>query len=279
MNRPLLATAILAALVTTAMAQPAPAPLLPGMTPTNGPPGTPVAPAWAYPESPGYRQVAPPPDFHRPPLVINQPIGVFEGRADVGGTLVPGSATFADGKYTINSAGYNVWYNRDEFHFLWKRMSGDVSLAADIAYPNPAGFFDRKAVLMIRQSLDDDSKMMVVALHGAGMIHIAWRPEKGARVQDMEYRIGSRGGLPGGASPDSLVTLIAKRLGIQKQGDNFTLWTSERGEPMHQVSGLMPLRLDGPFYVGIGFTSHLPTVSDTAVLSNVVLENAAGRVR
>jgi hypothetical protein len=30
--------------------------------------------------------------------------------------------------------------------------------------------------------------------------------------------------------------------------------------------------------VGIGFCSHLPTTSDTAVFSNVVLENAAGPV-
>ena len=41
------------------------------------------------------------------------------------------------GKYTINSAGYNVWYTRDEFRYLWKKMSGDVSLAADIAFPDP----------------------------------------------------------------------------------------------------------------------------------------------
>jgi hypothetical protein len=277
MNRHVLATAILGAFVSTAAAQPAP--LLPGMTPTNGLPGTPVAPAWAYPESPGYRQVPPPPDFHRPPRIVNEPIGVFEGRADVGAALVPGSASFADGKYTVTSAGYNIWYTRDEFHFLFKRMSGDVSLAADIAYPNPMGFFDRKAVLVIRQSLDDDAKQMVVALHGEGMIHIAERPEKGARIRDMEYRIGSRGILPGGNSPDSLVTLHAKRLGLQKEGDAFTLWISERGEPMHQLSGPLRLRLDGPFYVGIGFTSHLPTTTDTAILSEVVLENAAGRVK
>ena len=83
--------------------------------------------------------------------------------------LVPGSASYdaATGQYTINSAGYNVWYTRDEFRFLWKRMSGDVSLAADINFPDPKGYGDRKAVLMIRQSLDDDSKAAMVAEHGA----------------------------------------------------------------------------------------------------------------
>ena len=248
----------------------------------TGPAGAqtaPVAPDWAYPDTPTHHQVPPPLDFHRPATVIATPIGVFQGQADVGSALVPGAAAYRDGAYTITSAGYNVWYTRDEFRFLWKRLSGDVSLAADIAYPDAQGYGDRKAVLVIRQSLDDDAPEALVALHGAGMIHIARRPAKGARIDDREYRIGSRGGLPGGSSPDSLVTMHAKRIGIQKSGDEFTLWVSEQGEPMHPYGAPLTLHLDGQFYVGIGFVSHLPTTLDTAVLSHVVLENTAGKVR
>src|SRR6185437_5543210 len=114
-------------------------------------------------------------------------------------------------------------------HYLWKRMSGDVSLAADIAFPDPKGYDDRKAVLVIRQSLDDDAPEAIVALHGGGMVHLAYRPEKDVRVKDMEYRIGGRG-LPGGANPDSLVTVNAKRIGIEKLGDEFALFVSVDGE-------------------------------------------------
>ena len=89
------------------------------------------------------------------------------------------------------------------------------------------------------------------------MIHLAYRPEKNVRIKDMEYRIGGRG-LPGGASPDSLVTVIAKRIGIEKRGDDFSLWISVDGEPMHQFGPPILLHLDAPFYVGIGFCSHLP---------------------
>jgi hypothetical protein len=156
-------------------------------------------------------------------------------------------------------------------------MSGDVSLAADISFPDPNGYGDRKAVLVIRQDLEDDSKEALVALHGAGMIHLAQRREKGVRITDMEYRIGGRG-LPGGANPDSLVPVNAKRIGIEKRGDFFALFVSMAGEPMHQFGPPMTLHLDGPFYVGIGFCSHLPDKSDTAVLSDVVLENSAGKV-
>jgi hypothetical protein len=255
-----------------------PRPVL-AQSPAPSPPPIEV-PDWARPGSDTHKQVAPPADFHRPTRTVAEPIGLFEGQSDVGSALVPGSASYdpATRQYTIQSAGYNIWYTRDEFRYLWKKMSGDVSLAADIAYPDPSGYGDRKAVLVIRQDLDDDSKEALVALHGLGMIHLAQRPEKGARVKDMEYRIGGRG-RPGGASPDSLVNVMAQRIGIEKNGDSFTLFVSLEGEPVHQFGPSIDLHLEGPFYVGIGFCSHLPDKSDTARLSNVVLENGAGRVR
>jgi hypothetical protein len=250
-------------------------------TSTPPPPSThPNVPDWSLPGSPTQVQVAPPPDFHRPPRTDNTPLGLFTAQTDVGSALVPGSSSFdpATGAYTIHSAGYNLWYIRDEFRFLWKKLSGDVSLAADMAFPDPTGYGDRKAVLIIRQSLDDDAPEALVALHGLGMIHLAQRPEKGLRVTDTEYRVGGRG-RPGGKSPDSLVPIMAKRLGIEKRGDAFTLFVSFEGEPMHPLGPPIQLHLTGPFFVGIGFCSHIPDRLDTAVLSNVLLANAAGQVR
>ncbi len=240
---------------------------------------TPAVPAWAQPGSPGHAQVAPPADFHRPTTNFATPIGIFEAQSDVGSAVVPGSATYdsATQQYTIHSAGYNIWYNRDEFRFLWKKMSGDVSLAADVAFPDPNGYGDRKIVLIIRQDLDDDSKEFLVGIHGTGMIQFAERPEKNLHIIDMEYRFGSRG-FPAGTNPDSSASVFAKRIGIEKHGDSFAFFASLEGEPMHQFGPPITLHIDGPFYVGIGFCSHLPDKSDTAVLSNVVLENSAGQV-
>jgi hypothetical protein len=90
----------------------------------------------------------------------------------------------------------------------------------------------------------------------------------------MEYRIGSREG----ANPGVLVTINARRIGIEKRGDSFALFVSQNGEPMHQFGPPMSLHIDGPFYVGIGFCSHLPDKAETAILSNVVVENSAGKV-
>ena len=240
-----------------------------------------VVPDWALPDSPTHKQVAPPLDFHRDPVTLNKPIGIFENQSDVGAALVQGDAGYdpADKSYTITSAGYNIWYTRDEFRYLWKRMSGDVSLAASISFPDPSGFGDRKAALVIRQGLNDDSVEALVAQHGAGMVHLARREVQNSRIKDMEYRVGSRGDLPGGATPDSLVSLHAGRIGIEKKGDTFQLWISWQGEPMHPEGAPITLHIDGPFYVGIGFTSHLPATVSSAKLSNVVLENRAGRVR
>jgi hypothetical protein len=248
-----------------------------GKTPATTPQ---EVPAWAQPGSATHAQVAPPPEFHRPSRNFDTPIGIFEGQSDIGSAVVPGSASYDSStkQYTINSAGYNVWYTRDEFRYLWKKMSGDVSLAADIKFPDPNGYGDRKAVLIIRQNLDDDSREAIAALHGLGMIQLAQRPEKDVRVKDMEFRIGGRG-RPGGGSPDSLVGVFAQRIGVEKRGDSFALFVSLEGEPMHQFGPPINLQIDGPFYAGIGFCSHLPDKSDTAVLSNVVLENSAGKVR
>ncbi len=236
-------------------------------------PGTPASapavPEWAQPGSSTHVQVAPPADFHRPSKNFEAPIGLFEGQSDIGSAVVPGSASYdaATRRYTINSAGYNIWYSRDEFRYLWKKTSGDVSLAADVAFPDPKGYGDRKAVLVIRQNLDDDSKEAMVGEHGVGMIHLAQRRERGAQMTDMEYRFGG-----------ALAGVMAKRIGIEKHGDEIAMFISLQGEPMHQFGPPIKLHLDGPFYVGIGFCSHLPDKSDTSVLSDVVLEGSAGKV-
>jgi hypothetical protein len=220
-------------------------------------------PDWALPGSATHTQVPPPLDFHRPPRTDNTPVGVFEGQTDVGAALVPGSTKYdkATGQYTIISAGYNIWYTRDEFRFLWKKMSGDVSLATDVSFPD-SGISDRKAVVIIRQSLDDDSKEVMVALHGAGLMHLAWRPEKNQNIK--EIRVDEKS---------------AKRIGIEKHGDTFTIFISMNGEPMHQLGKSTQLHFDEPFYVGIGFCSHHPAEVNTGILSNVVLVNAAGKVQ
>ena len=227
-------------------------------------------PDWALPGSATHRQVPPPADFHRPARTENTSTGIFEGVSEIGGPLVPGSSSFnqASDTYRVTSSGYNIWYGRDEFRFLWKRMRGDVSLAADVHFEKPEPRSDRKLVLVIRQTLDDDSKEAIVGEHGTGMVHLAQRPERGAMTTDLEYTFA---GL--------LRNVMAQRLGIEKRGDQVQLFVSIQGEAMHPLGPPVTVRLTGPFYVGIGFCPHVADALDTGIFSDVVLEDRAGTVR
>jgi hypothetical protein len=242
------------------------------------------APAQVAPGSPAYTppaQIQPTAGYgNRPPRNFDVPIGLFQGQSDIGNTQVPGDARYNEGtkEYTVTSAGYNTVFIRDEFRYLWSRMSGDVSLAADITFPDPNGYEGRKAVLVIRQSLDDDSKEAAVAVYGNGSFRLGQRSRKGVRRLDMEYRVWSR---EGSGNPPARVSsvLMPQRIGLSKYGDVFVLLISVRGEPMHPFGEPLILHMDGPFYVGIGFCSNLPDKSDVAIFRNVVLETPPAQPR
>src|SRR5689334_9449727 len=87
-----------------------------------------------------------------PAVGAGQPVGAFEGHGDVGAVLHPGSASFdaAGRTYTVAGSGENMWFTRDAFHFVWKRVAGDVALAADVAFLGAGKNPHRKACLMIR---------------------------------------------------------------------------------------------------------------------------------
>ena len=195
------------------------------------------------------------PTLRRPSRNFETPIGVFDGQSDVGSAQLQGKAAFdpAAKQYTIHSAGYNTTYTREEFRFLWKQMSGDVSIAADIAFPDPEGYDGRKAVLAIRQGLEDDSKEAVVAVYGTGAFALSQRPREGQPRRDETYRVWSD---RAHVRPNELAILMPRRIALEKHGDTFILYVSIDGEPLHPFGSPLVLHLDQPFYVGIGFCSN-----------------------
>jgi hypothetical protein len=109
----------------------------------------------------------------------------------------------------------------------------------------------------------------MTAEHGTGVVHLAVRAEKDALIKDMQYRIGG----------SLLQVMMPQRIGIEKHGDEFSLFIAVKGETMHQYGPSIHLHLDGPFYVGIGFCWNYPVTPDTGVFSNVLLANRAGELR
>ena len=186
-------------------------------------------------------------------------LGVFEGQSDVGQVTPPGRAMLdaTHNAYRVDAAGANMWSSIDGFHFVWKKVTGDVSLTADIAFPSSSGNPDphRKAVLMFRQTLDANGIYADAALHGSGMTALQYRREMGANTQDIELNIES-----------------PRRIRLEKRSDTITMFLSNHGEPLHQVGPSIKLRFDGKFYAGIGVCSHNKDVVETATFSNVKLE-------
>ena len=193
------------------------------------------------------------------PAAVAESLGVFEGQSDVGSVTPPGNLVYdpAAGTYSITAAGANLWSTVDAFHFVWKQVSGDVSLTADIDFPTKTGNPNphRKALLMFRQSLDTDGVYADAAQHGSGLTALQYRLAQGATTQDIELDVSS-----------------PKRLRLEKRGDTITMFLSMGSEPMHQVGSSIKLQLREPFYVGLGVCSHDVKVAEKAVFSKVELK-------
>ena len=189
--------------------------------------------------------------------------GVFENQSDIGQVNPPGTASFdsASGVYSVAGAGWDLWAANDAFHMVWKKVSGDVSLTADIqlAPPSAESHRFRKAFLMFRQSLDPDSMYADVAVHGSGETALQYRHAKGDTTQDISFDLG---GTP-------------KTVRLAKRGDTITLFVSLKGEPLHQVGASTKLHFAEPFYVGLGVCSHRDGALEKAAFSHVELRPLA----
>jgi hypothetical protein len=189
-------------------------------------------------------------------------LGLFEGQSDLGAVKPPGTARYSGATelYTLTSAGANTWYRHDDFHYLWKKMSGDVALTAQVNFPprsyphepNP----HRKGILMFRQSLEAGGAHVSVGDHGSGLIALQYRKERGANTEDIELNIEA-----------------PRTVRLEKRGDTFTLYLSMQGEPLHPVGASTTLHLEEPFYVGLGAVSHDVDTTDEVEFSHVMLQS------
>ncbi|WP_210420366.1 TolB family protein [Aquisphaera giovannonii] len=194
-----------------------------------------------------------------PAAAADAPVGIFEGHGDVGAVLHAGEAAFDPGRnaYTLAGSGENMWNARDAFQFAWKRASGDLSLAADVAFAGQGTDPHRKACLMIRQGLDADSAYVDVAVHGDGLTSLQFRSAKGERTQ--EVRASTR---------------APRRLRIEKRGKYVTLSFDSGGDvplALGFTGAAARIVLEEPFYVGLAVCSHNKDVVERAVFSNVEL--------
>ena len=109
-------------------------------------------------------------------IAQNIPIGIFRAASDIGNPKKSGSSLYnqADQSYTLKGGGYNIWFERDEFHYLFNTIKGDFILTANFEFVGKGTELHRKTGWMVRESTDEKSPHITATMHGdeIGRAHV-----------------------------------------------------------------------------------------------------------
>ncbi|HVR69943.1 MAG TPA: biopolymer transporter TolR [Vicinamibacteria bacterium] len=180
-------------------------------------------------------------------------LGAFDGHGDVGAPKIAGSAVYNPllQAYTLRAAGSNMWGARDEFHFAWKRMTGDFILQARVELLGKGVDPHRKLGLIVRGSLDADSPYADAVVHGDGLTSLQYRRTKGAITEQIESAVKD-----------------ADVLQLERKGTTYIFSAARYGEPF-TVTRVADLALGDQVLAGLFLCSHNPDVVETAVFRDV----------
>lgn len=186
-------------------------------------------------------------------------LGIFDSESSIGQTPSGVKAEYdaTKGEYRITGGGENVWGTADAFYFVWKKSSGDITLSADVQWVGTSNAQHRKALLMVRQNLDPASAYADAVSHGNGLTSLQFR----GAANEQTYQVFTQ--------VEGTV-----RLRIVRQGSRFTMYAGKPNEESKPVGPVEYISLKDPVYVGVGVCSHVATTLETAIFSNVKLEEA-----
>ncbi|MCW3107891.1 MAG: hypothetical protein JWQ09_2397, partial [Segetibacter sp.] len=190
-------------------------------------------------------------------------IGIFDKAADIGKPKNAGSSTYDETTQTYNmkGSGSNIWFNRDEFQYLYKKTGGDFLLTADFEFVAEQGNGHRKIGWMIRESADEAAAASVNAvIHGDGLTVLQWRPLRGAFMRDPEDEVFYA------------KKTIFRTIQLQRTGKKVTMRVANWGEPLQEVTTQeMPYMKDSVF-VGLFISSHDSDKVEEARVWNVRID-------
>lgn len=175
------------------------------------------------------------------------PIGIFDDHKDIGNPKLKGDASYDEKTQTYNiaGAGYNIWFNRDEFQYVYKKIKGDFILTADFEFTgDTAGATGhRKIGWMIRESTDEAAAAMVACKHIDGLTVLQWRPYRGMFMRDPEDEIffAKKGG---------------QTMQLQRIGKMITMKIAHPGEPLQLVGSHQMDDMKDEVLVGLYILSH-----------------------
>ena len=183
--------------------------------------------------------------------------GTFTNSDDVGGPPLKGAAEFdsSTGQYKVTGSGTDIWAKADQFHYVWREMSGNFAVTATAKFLTD-GIGHRKAVIMLRKSLDTDSPFVHLAIHGDGTPSVQFRNTKADNTNTVDFPIEGPG---------------TWKLKLVRQGTTITVWIAKDGAPLREL-GHTPNQLGSPILVGLGVSSHTQEATNTVLFSDVSVE-------
>jgi TolB protein len=196
-------------------------------------------------------------------LVMAQstPIGIFQQHADVGNPAIKGEVSWNSNTqtYQLKGGGYNIWFDRDEFHYAWRKVNGDFILTANVKLSGPGKDPHRKIGWMVRAGDEADAAHMSAVVHGDGLTVLQWRRSKGAAMRDPQ---------------DELFTVKkhAAIIQLERIGKTFIMRVANAGELLQEVGRTDSIDMPDDALAGLFICSHNPGVLEEGTAWNVRIE-------
>lgn len=187
--------------------------------------------------------------------------GIFEKSEDIGNPKMKGSSFYdaASQSYTLKGGGENIWFNHDEFHFLYKKIKGDFLLNANFQLiGNEDGNGHRKTGWMMREINQHDAVSVNSCVHGDGLAVLQWRLMRGAYMRDPEEEIF----FPKEYFGETIIEL-------ERIGKKITMRLAKPGEPFEEMGSIILSDLKDEVLVGPYVLAHDPTDLQDAKVWNV----------
>src|SRR3989449_438689 len=195
-------------------------------------------------------------------LGAQSPVGVFATHTEVG--RASGSASYDPQRqtYLVAGSGQNMWGSRDDFHFVWKRISGNFVVSTRARFIGAGVEEHRKIGWTIRPSLDPGSAHVTAALHRNGLMSLQFPRRTGGIREEAK-------------SPDSLPEADAV-IQLERRDGEYFMSVAQFGDTL-VTQGLTNVSLPDTVYVGLFVCAHNDTVTERATFSNVRITMPAKR--
>lgn len=157
---------------------------------------------------------------------------------DVGNVVLAGSASHSAGTFTVQAGGTDIWDTADAFHFVYRPMSGDGEIVANVEDLDlPAGATFTLAAVMIREKLTANS------VHASMMITTEGKAKFRRRTME--------GGTTASDGPSAGSTYPPRWLKLTRSGNTFTAYLSTDGGTWTQVHTPQTISMPQNVYVGL----------------------------